>query len=198
MEHILKFLQVKPRKYQEEIFSSCKDKNCLVVLPTGLGKTLISLMLTIDRMTKFPDEKILFLAPTRPLAEQHLKYFKKNLPELFATMELFTGKTQADARKELWQNAEIIFSTPQCIENDLENQLYSLKDVSLLVIDECHRCLKNYAYTKVAQTYNSQAKHPRLLGLTASPGHEKEKINKILENMNIQAPRNKNFIKIHI
>ncbi len=188
MEHILKFLQnIKPRKYQEEIFSSCKDKNCLVVLPTGLGKTLIALMLTIDRLVKFPDEKILFLAPTRPLAEQHLEYFKKNLPELFATLELFTGKTPAEKRRALWQNSEIVFSTPQCIKNDLSSSLYDLTQVSLLIIDECHRCLKNYAYTQVAKVYQSQAQHPRILGLTASPGHEKEKISKILENMNIQA-----------
>ncbi len=188
MEHILKYLQnIKPRKYQEEIFSSCKDKNCLVVLPTGLGKTLVALMLAIDRLVKFPDEKILFLAPTRPLAEQHLEYFKKHLPDLFSSFELFTGKTQAEKRKKLWQNSEIVFSTPQCIRNDLSNGLYDLKEVSLLIVDECHRCLKNYAYTKVAQLYQTQAKHPRILGLTASPGHEKEKINKILENMNIQA-----------
>ena len=57
---------IKPRKYQQEIYNSCKEKSCLVVLPTGMGKTLIALMLTIDRMKKFPGEKILFLAPTKP------------------------------------------------------------------------------------------------------------------------------------
>jgi len=90
----MEYLQnISPRKYQQDIFETCKDKNCLVVLPTGLGKTLIALMLAIERMKKFPEEKIVFLAPTRPLAEQHMEYFKKNLPELFASMELFTGKT---------------------------------------------------------------------------------------------------------
>jgi len=117
MEQIKKFLQnLQPREYQIQIYQTCKEKNCLVVLPTGLGKTLVALMLTIDRMTKFPGSKVLFLAPTRPLAEQHLSYFKKNLPELFATMELFTGKTQAESRRMLWQSADIIFSTPQCVE----------------------------------------------------------------------------------
>jgi len=183
-----KFLKnIQPRKYQQDIYSTCKEKNCLVVLPTGIGKTLVALMLTIERLTKFPEEKILFLAPTKPLAEQHLRYFKNHLPELFATLELFTGKTPADTRKKLWQNAEIVFSTPQCIENDIKNQLYSLKDVSLLIVDECHRCLKNYAYTYVANQYKEQATHARILGLTASPGHEKAKIKQILDNMNIEA-----------
>ena len=74
------FLQnIKPREYQQKIFETCKDKNCLVVLPTGLGKTLIALMLTIERMQKFPGEKVLLLAPTKPLAEQQQNYFKSLL-----------------------------------------------------------------------------------------------------------------------
>jgi len=188
MEDIKKFLQkIEPRDYQREIYNICKEKNCLVVLPTGIGKTLIALMLTIERLIKFPDSKILFLAPTRPLAEQHLNYFKKHLPELFASMELFTGKTKADKRKKLWQSAEIIFSTPQCISNDLKNKLYDLSSVSLLIEDECHRCIKNYSYTFVARSYKNQAEHPRILGLTASPGHEKQQIKKICKNLDIEA-----------
>lgn len=188
MENILKYLkEIKPRQYQEEIFSTCKDKSCLVILPTGIGKTLLALMLAIERMIKFPESKILFLAPTRPLAEQHLNYFKKHLPELFATMELFTGKTQAEKRKELWQNADIIFSTPQCIGNDIRNNLYNLSNVSLLIEDECHRCVKNYSYTYVAEKYKEQAENSRVLGLTASPGYEKQKIKKICKNLGIEA-----------
>jgi|GEM_PF-2178441 len=115
-EKILK--TIKPREYQQKIFDTCKDKNCLVVLPTGTGKTLIALMLSISRLRLYPESKVLFLAPTRPLAEQHLSYFQKHLPELFATKELFTGKIDAEKRKKLWQNAEIIFSTPQCVSGE--------------------------------------------------------------------------------
>jgi ERCC4-related helicase len=100
---------IKPRKYQQEIYDSCKDKNCLVVLPTGIGKTLIGLMLSIYTQKRFPATKTLFLAPTRPLAEQHLAYFKKHLPELFAQLTLFTGKTPANKRQEYWENSDIIF-----------------------------------------------------------------------------------------
>jgi ERCC4-related helicase len=99
---------IKPRKYQEEIYKTCIEKNCLVVLPTGLGKTLIGLMIAIDRIKKFPTEKILFLAPTKPLAEQHLISFKKSLPELWADIELFTGQVKAEKRKKIWETANII------------------------------------------------------------------------------------------
>jgi len=95
----MEFLKgISPREYQEKIFDVCKEKNCLVVLPTGLGKTLIALMLSIERLKNFPREKVLFLAPTKPLVEQHLNYFKKHLPELFANMQLFTGQILPEKR----------------------------------------------------------------------------------------------------
>jgi len=128
---------IKPREYQKQIYETCKDNNCLVILPTGIGKTLIALMLAINRQKRFPGSKIVFLAPTRPLAEQHLEYFKKYLPELFADLQLFTGKINAKKRREIWQTADIIFSTPQCIGNDLKKCLYSMEEVSLLIEDEC-------------------------------------------------------------
>ncbi len=188
MEKIKKYLKnIAPRKYQEDIYSTCKEKNCLVVLPTGLGKTLIALMLSIHFLSLFPEKKVLFLAPTRPLAEQHLNYFEKNLPELFGTLELFTGKTPASKRRKLWDKADIIFSTPQCISNDLGNNLYLLNDTSLLIQDECHRCLKNYSYTFIAKKFKQQSKDSRIAGLTASPGHEKQKLNQICNHLDIQA-----------
>ncbi len=183
----MNFLEkIKPRDYQQKIFETCREKNCLVVLPTGLGKTLIALMLAIDRSQKFPGEKILFLAPTKPLAEQHLHFFKKHLPELFGDLQLFTGSVFPEKRKEIWKTADIIFSTPQCIANDLKNYLYDLKSVSLLIEDEAHRCIKNYDYNYVADEYKKNSLHPRILGLTASPGSDNEKIKEICKNLSIE------------
>lgn len=175
-----------PREYQKKIFESCSKKNCLVILPTGLGKTLIALMLTIDRLKKFPTEKVLILAPTKPLAEQHINSFKKNLPELFADMQLFTGSVKAEQRKKIWKTADIIFSTPQCIANDIRKKLYTLENVCLLVEDEAHRCIRNYDYNYVAQKYKQQAQNQRIIGLTASPGSDISKIKDICRNLSIE------------
>lgn len=182
----MEFLQnIKPRIYQQKIFESCVKENCLVVLPTGLGKTLISIMLTIERMKKFPGEKVLFLAPTKPLGEQQLKAFQKNLPELFADMKLFTGAINSEKRKKLWNETDIIFSTPQCIANDLKKELYDLSEVCLLIEDEAHRCIKNYDYNFIAQKYKSQGTNIRIMGLTASPGSEIPKIKQICKNLGV-------------
>jgi len=184
---ISKFLKnIRPREYQQKIFETCTKKNCLVVLPTGIGKTLIALMLTIERMSKFPGEKVIMLAPTKPLAEQHLIYFKKHLPELFGDMQLFTGAINAESRKKIFRTADIIFSTPQCIANDIKKSLYNLKEVCLLIEDEAHRCIKNYDYNFISQKYQSQAKNQRIIGLTASPGGDASKIKQICKNLSIQ------------
>jgi len=176
---------IEPREYQKAIFETARNNNTLVVLPTGIGKTLIALMLAVERLKKYPTSKILFLAPTRPLVEQHFEYFKKYLPELFAELHLFTGSVPAEKRKELWQTAEIIFSTPQCIANDLGHYLYDLSDASLLIIDEAHRCLKNYDYTKVVSHYKNKAKNQRILGLTASPGHDADIVKQISKHLSL-------------
>ena len=183
----MEFLQgIEPREYQKRIYETCIEKNCLVVLSTGLGKTLIALMVAIERMKKFPGKKVVFLAPTRPLADQHLRYFKKHLPELFADMQILTGMVLPENRKKIWQTSDIIFSTPQCIANDVRNNLYDLSEVCLLVEDEAHRCMKNYDYNFIAQNYMKNAEHPRIIGLTASPGSEKAKIKEICRNLSIE------------
>ena len=181
------FLQnLTPRDYQNEIFKTCVEKNCLVVLPTGLGKTLIALMVSIEKMKEFPEKKVLFLAPTKPLAEQHLKYFQKNLPDLFGSLELFTGSVPSQKRKKIWDTADIIFSTPQCIANDIKKKLYNLEEVCLLIEDEAHRCVKNYDYNFVADHYKITSKDARIIGLTASPGSDPKKIKEICKNLSIE------------
>ena len=176
------------RDYQLNILETAKKNNTLVVIPTGLGKTLIALLLAKHYLSENPKSKVLFLAPTRPLAQQHYEYFQKNLPELYAELQLFTGKINAKKRQSLWQLADIIFSTPQCIANDLKKYRINLENVSLLIEDEAHRCLKNYDYTYVARKFLEQTKEieRRILGLTASPGSDLSVIREICKNLNIE------------
>ena len=68
-----------PRLYQETILNTCVRKNTLIVLPTGMGKTAFAFMLAAQRLKQYPSSKILILAPTKPLCEQHLDSFKKHL-----------------------------------------------------------------------------------------------------------------------
>lgn len=175
-----------PRIYQQTILAACTEKNTLVVLPTGLGKTSIALMLALQRLALFPASKILFLAPTRPLAEQHKASFLKysTIPE--TDMTVFTGFVRPEKREVLWKTSTVIFSTPQGLENDVINERINLKDVSLLIFDECHRATGEYTYKFLADQYAKKASYPKILALTASPGNDKEKIIEVCQNLFIE------------
>src|SRR3989344_8437684 len=99
----MKEIKTEPRDYQKSIFETAKNKNTLVVLPTGLGKTLIALMLAVHRLKEHPGSKVLVAAPTRPLVEQHMKSFAKELPGLFADLQIFTGSVEPKKRTELFE-----------------------------------------------------------------------------------------------
>ncbi len=175
-----------PRLYQETIFSTCTTHNTLVVLPTGLGKTAIAMMLTDFRLNQHPDKKILMLAPTKPLVEQHFQTFQQHLNIEQEQLVMFTGFVKPEKRQELWQNTKIIISTPQGLENDIINKKIDLKDVSLLIIDEAHRATGDYSYVWIAKQYDKTARFARILALTASPGSKLEKITEVCDNLLIE------------
>ncbi|MBQ2351399.1 MAG: DEAD/DEAH box helicase family protein, partial [Bacteroidales bacterium] len=85
-----------------------------------------------------------------------------------------------------WRESQIICATPQTIESDLLNERYTLEDVSLLVFDECHHAVGSYSYVYLATRYVKESKNHLILGLTASPGHDKSKIKEVCENLFIQ------------
>ncbi len=176
----------KPRLYQQTILATCSKSNTLVVLPTGMGKTSIAFMLGIQRLNNFPDSKILILAPTKPLVEQHKATFLKYMTLDKDKISVFTGFVKPDRREELWKTSRVILSTPQGLENDIITQRIDLKDVSLMVFDEAHRAVGDYAYTFIANQYIKKAKFPRILGLTASPGSDVEKIMEVCGNLSIE------------
>jgi len=175
-----------PRLYQETILATAAGNNTLVVLPTGMGKTAISMMLAVQRFKQYPNSKVLILAPTRPLVEQHIETFKRFLDMPDDGFVVFTGFVKPEKRAELWNTAKIIFSTPQGLENDIITGRINLEDVSLLVFDEAHRAVGDYAYVFVAKQYYKKAKYPRILGLTASPGSDIEKIQEVVKNLFIE------------
>ncbi|MBN2567093.1 DEAD/DEAH box helicase [Candidatus Woesearchaeota archaeon] len=176
----------KPRLYQETIFSTAVQKNTLVVLPTGMGKTAIAMMLAVYRAGQFPQTKAIFMAPTKPLAEQHLQVFRAKIGLPDEKFALFTGAVRPETREALWKDAQFVFATPQGLENDIIQNRIRLEDVSLLVFDEAHRAVGDYSYVWIAKQYHKRAHYPRILALTASPGSEIEKIKEVCVNLHIE------------
>ena len=61
------------REYQYAIARSALFYNTIVVLPTGLGKTLIAAVVMYNFYRWFPEGKVVFMAPTKPLVNQQVK-----------------------------------------------------------------------------------------------------------------------------
>ena len=146
--------KVSQRIFQHSIAESAYGRNTLVVLPTGLGKTIVAL-----------------------LVEQHRETFGALLVD-GVQMEMMVSSTPPKKRSELFRDSDIVFSTPQCLANDFEKERYSPGDVALLIVDEAHRTVGNYAYVRLCERIETP-----ILGLTASPGGKKEKINEVIANL---------------
>ena len=175
------------REYQRKIAEVATSKNTLVVLPTGLGKTIIAILVAAETLKRHPESKVMVLAPTRPLVIQHLRSFEGQLKLPEGSMAALTGTVDPGERELIWKRARVIFATPQTVYNDVRLGRISLKDVGLAVFDEAHRSVRDYTYTKLATAYREHADRPLILGLTASPGASREKVNEIKRNLFIEA-----------
>ncbi|MFP4142363.1 MAG: DEAD/DEAH box helicase [Thermoplasmata archaeon] len=179
---LLKMEGIEEREYQINISRVASELSTLVVLPTGMGKTLIAFMVMAERLKKFPEKKILFLAPTKPLVNQHARDIEATLD--VEVPRVFTGEVSPEDREELWKSNNIIVSTPQVIKNDLMARRIDLDEVSLTVFDEAHRAVGDYSYVYIGEMYREM--EGRSLGLTASPGSEIEDILEVCNTLGFE------------
>ena len=181
---LIKSNAIEARLYQQVLAADVLKKgNTMIVAPTALGKTIVA-TLVADRLEKVKNSKILVLAPSKPLAIQHESTFKEFLTVPCSSI---TGAVKTDERVKRWEESQIICATPQTVESDLLKGRYSLKDVSLVVFDECHHGVGSYSYVYLASRYVKESKFNLILGLTASPGSDKEKIKEVCDNLYIQS-----------
>jgi len=175
----LKENTIESRLYQEAILAKAVKRNTLVVLPTGMGKTALALMVVLKKLDDDVKKKFLFLAPTKPLVEQHLRFFKD--VTTLGGFALMTGMVSPEKRKDLWQDEQFFFATPQVVENDILTRAVKLDDFALVIFDESHRAVGDYSYVFIAKQVKGL-----ILALTASPGGEDEIIKQVCRNLRIK------------
>jgi ERCC4-related helicase len=177
---------IEDRVYQRRFVEKALEANTLAVLPTALGKTVIAELVAAELLHRYSGCRILFMAPTKPLALQHresvLKHLKLGEDEVAAV----TGETAA--RASMWSNSRVRFvtATPQTVWNDYKRGLVRLEEFALLIFDECHRSRSRYAYTRLAEEYIRICPYPLILALTASPGSEEDKVVEVIKNLWIE------------
>ena len=201
-----------PKSYQKELLEKAKQKNTIIFLETGLGKTYIGIMLIkeifgepleanakkeIDYVKK-TDKKVLCLFQTVSLLLQQSKVIKHNtnlkILRLYGNAEKSAFFNHSKFNKTL-THYDIICATPECIYRYFTFGYLTKNNFELILIDECHHCKGDHFYNRVLSHFifdtndKKENEKVKILGLTASPCEdgvlEEEKIKeKIIELCN--------------
>jgi len=170
---------IEKRDYQVNLADQAIRENCIVVLPTGLGKTAIALHVIAEYLSKGTGG-VLFVAPTRVLVNQHYEFLKNNLT--LDDVSLITGEDTIQKRTKLWNNS-VICATPEITKNDFDRGIVSHDQFNLVIFDEVHRTVGDYAYSGIAQRFEDS--DARIVGMTATLPSEKQKAIEILTRLKI-------------
>lgn len=174
-----------PKEYQVELFEAARKENIIVCLGTGTGKTFIAVMLIreYDAAVRIPFEeggkRTFFLVPTVPLVVQQQKAIKDQT-------DLHVGGYVGDMGVDNWSadhwntefvKSQVLVMTPDVFRLIIQHGFLALSRVNLLVLDECHRAVKQHTYREVMRCMDvvPAADRPRILGLTASVLNSKAK-----------------------
>jgi len=169
---------VEERSYQTSMVNGCLGSNTLFILPTGLGKTIVALRTAAEFIS---DGKVLILAPSKPLLEQHLGTFTDLM--VGHSVCVISGEVGPDKRPKLIEENDVIVATPQTVANDLREGRYGMDPFSLVIYDEAHRAVGDYAYVTVGEYCT---KRIRSIGMTASPGHDIKRIKEVCLNLHLR------------
>ncbi|MBN1538734.1 MAG: DEAD/DEAH box helicase [Candidatus Thermoplasmatota archaeon] len=183
-EHpLIRKTSILKRDYQVRISAKALNQPTLVVLPTGLGKTVIALIFIAERISQ-GEGPVLMLAPTKPLVEQHRRFLEDHLEGV--SVGMLTGEVAPAKRKESYEGFQVMVSTPQVVKNDIISGELDISRYRTMVFDEAHRAVGDYPYVFTAEMF--YRKHPlgSVLGLTASPGHDISRIYEVCTALGIE------------
>lgn len=173
------------RDYQFNIVKHCLFENTLVALPTGLGKTFIAGAVMLNFYRWFPEGKVVFVAPTKPLVAQQIMACHETCGIPGGDSIELNGEVPKATRARHWREKRVFFMTPQTLINDLHTEICDPLDVVLLVVDEAHRATGDYAYNQVIRFLMAKNPHFRVLALTATPGNNPEAVQLLIDGLHI-------------
>lgn len=173
------------RDYQFNIVQRALYDNVLVALPTGLGKTFIAAVVILNFFRWYPQGKIVFVAPTKPLVAQQQMACHGICGLPWDVACEMTGNTTKLRRGDEWERKRIFYMTPQTLDNDIASGDVDPRDIICLVVDEAHRATGNYAYCNIVAQMQAVNPFFRILALTATPGSTGERVQEVIDNLHI-------------
>jgi len=190
--HLKNGLKLTPRRYQTELYLEALNRNVIIYLGTGLGKTFITVLFlnspSIDELVQ-QGRKVVFMAPTQDLIKQQAQYINCQVRyrvKLFCGRSAHCGEHIDHWDKQVWdqelEHIDILFMTPQIFSSAVCTNRLSWLQFSAVIFDEFHHACRTsktkesgHPYAQILRHYQSfysirpatQFK-PRIIGLTAS------------------------------
>ena len=181
-----------PRDYQIKIYEEAKNKNSILYVETGKGKTFISIMLMANLLgidiynEKKPKidktKKIIFFVCDTALVDQQRNEIENALEIEVGTIQgkkEKKSKNDYEAFKKKWNSLNIFVAIPSIVYKILSCGFIKIFDISMIVFDECHHTGEDHPYNKIMNEFyffykkkkelEGKCNYPLIYGLTASP-----------------------------
>jgi ATP-dependent Lhr-like helicase len=158
-----------------------QKKDCLVIAPTGSGKTecsVIPIFSLLKNSKKTGKIKILYITPLRALNRDIFRRITKYAHANQLTIEIRHGDTSQKYRKKITENPpDILITTPETLVILLTQvkMLTALSDLEWIVIDEVHELLSSERGSQLSlsiERLDLNSKFPLTkIGLSATVGN---------------------------
>jgi len=119
-----------------------KNRNTILLSPTGTGKTLAFLLPIINNLNTYSDEvQALILVPSRELAIQ-IEQVVREMGSGFKVNAVYGGRPISKDKIELKHLPAILIGTPGRIMDHLRSERFSTNSIKTLVLDEFDKSLE--------------------------------------------------------
>jgi len=164
-----------PRWYQVQAANAAFQKNKIINLPTGTGKTLIAVMLIDWFRRQVPERLILFLVESVSLVCHQARVVRNHTTFRDMLVSEITSE-EAEWTSEWWNDAKthphVLVCTAEVARKAMTDHAFLRpSDLSLVVFDEAHKSVCHDSYLKVARRIISETTSVRMVGFTASYLH---------------------------
>lgn len=161
-----------------------QKKDCLVIAPTGSGKTecsVIPIFSILKNSKKSGKIKLLYITPLRALNRDVFRRITKYASFNDLTIKIRHGDTSQKDRKKITENPpDVLITTPETLVILLTQvkMLVALSDLQWIIIDEVHELLASERGSQLSlsiERLEFNSKYPLTkIGLSATVGNFEE------------------------
>ncbi|KAF7336662.1 hypothetical protein MVEN_02101000 [Mycena venus] len=170
---------VATRGYQQEMLDESLQKNIIIAMETGSGKTHIAVLRMKLEAEREPSKISWFMAPTRALCDQQKAVIQAAIG---VPVGLISGNNHPDQWTDttLWQSIlktyRIMVSTPQVLLDALHHAHINMgNDIGLLIFDEAHHAVDKHPYNEIMKNFYFDCP-PRVIDPDGFRSHKGENV----------------------